>query len=143
MLARGIASSSIPSDKRIIYCQQTPLGNNQKTHDKELSITLLVETEPTMVNLERYALATTLLLARTSSAFLSVTPVAASRTPSPSLQQHQLFNKLFSTSTTDSKYPIMADETIMSPKAYGTSDKPVQKNLRWKCDFEVGSYYAW
>ena len=89
-----------------------------------------------MVNLERYALATTLLLARTSFAFLSVTPVTASRTPSPSLQQHQLFNKLFS-STTDSKYPIMADETIMSPKAHGTSDKPVQKNLRWKCDFEV------
>merc|ERR1719247_1146210 len=35
------------------------------------------------------------------------------------------------------KYPIMAPESIMSEKAHGTSDKPVQKNLRWGCDEET------
>lgn len=49
--------------------------------------------------------------------------------------QRHLFNQLFSSSTTsNSKYPIMADESIMSKKQHGTSDEPVQKNLRWNCD---------
>ena len=47
-----------------------------------------------------------------------------------------LFDKLFSTST-DSKYPVMAEESVMSQKAHGTSEKPVQKNLRWNCDFDT------
>lgn len=34
----------------------------------------------------------------------------------------------------DSKYPIRGEETIMAPKAHGTSDRPVQTNLRWKVD---------
>ena len=37
----------------------------------------------------------------------------------------------------DSKYPVMADESVMSPKAHGTSEKPVQEKLRWNCDFET------
>mmetsp|Transcript_5095 Transcript_5095/g.6585 ORF Transcript_5095/g.6585 Transcript_5095/m.6585 type:complete len:171 (-) Transcript_5095:270-782(-) len=32
---------------------------------------------------------------------------------------------------------VMGEESIMSPKAHGTSHVPVQKNLRWKCDQEV------
>lgn len=28
----------------------------------------------------------------------------------------------------------MGDESIMSPKAHGTSEVPVQSNLRWDCD---------
>jgi peptide methionine sulfoxide reductase MsrB len=35
------------------------------------------------------------------------------------------------------KYPppcVMGEESIMSPKAHGTSEVPVQKNLRWGCD---------
>ena len=32
-------------------------------------------------------------------------------------------------------YPIIGDESIMSQKAHGTSEKPVQDNLRWGCDF--------
>ena len=93
-----------------------------------------------MVSLMRYTLSTTLLLARSSSAFLSLTPAAtATSTPPSSHHQHHLFNKLFSStgSTTDSKYPIMAEESVMSPKAHGTSEKPVQKNLRWNCEYEV------
>ena len=33
-----------------------------------------------------------------------------------------------------SKYPVAGSEDIMSQKAHGTSDKPVQKKLRWGCD---------
>eukprot|EP01083_Nonionella_stella_P125479 379562_1 len=29
---------------------------------------------------------------------------------------------------------VMGDESIMSPKAHGTSNVPVQENLRWGCD---------
>jgi peptide methionine sulfoxide reductase MsrB len=35
------------------------------------------------------------------------------------------------------KLPIMADESVMAPKAHGSSEKPVQKSLRWGCDFET------
>jgi len=38
------------------------------------------------------------------------------------------------------KYPhpaVMGSETIMSKKAHGTSDVPVQEHLRWKCDRDV------
>mmetsp|Transcript_3833 Transcript_3833/g.5537 ORF Transcript_3833/g.5537 Transcript_3833/m.5537 type:complete len:212 (+) Transcript_3833:111-746(+) len=32
---------------------------------------------------------------------------------------------------------VMGDESIMSQKAHGTSNVPVQVNLRWNCDQEV------
>mmetsp|Transcript_19905 Transcript_19905/g.30327 ORF Transcript_19905/g.30327 Transcript_19905/m.30327 type:complete len:226 (-) Transcript_19905:240-917(-) len=32
---------------------------------------------------------------------------------------------------------VMGEESIMSPKAHGTSVTPVQKDLRWKCDYET------
>ena len=38
------------------------------------------------------------------------------------------------------KYPhpaVMGSDTIMSKKAHGTSDVPVQENLLWKCDRDV------
>ena len=35
------------------------------------------------------------------------------------------------------KYPIRGTEDIMKPKAHGTSDKPVQTNLRWGCDVKL------
>jgi len=47
-----------------------------------------------------------------------------------------LFDKLFSSST-EQKYPIMAEEKVMSQKAHGTSDEPVMKELRWKCDYDT------
>lgn len=46
-----------------------------------------------------------------------------------------LFDKLFSTAS--GKLPVMADEAVMNEKAHGTSEKPVQKNLRWSCDYET------
>lgn len=36
-----------------------------------------------------------------------------------------------------SKYPLVGEEALMSKKAHGTCDKPVQKDLRWNCDFET------
>lgn len=47
-----------------------------------------------------------------------------------------LFDKLFSTGAESStgKLPILADEAVMSQKAHGTSEKPVQSKLRWNCD---------
>lgn len=35
------------------------------------------------------------------------------------------------------KYPIYGSESIMSRKAHGTSETPVQKNLRWNCDYKT------
>uniref|UniRef100_A0A7S0F676 MsrB domain-containing protein n=1 Tax=Craspedostauros australis TaxID=1486917 RepID=A0A7S0F676_9STRA len=50
--------------------------------------------------------------------------------------QRGLFN-LFSSPASDSKYPVYAEESVMSKKAHGTSEKPVQKDLRWNCDFDT------
>jgi hypothetical protein len=37
----------------------------------------------------------------------------------------------------DSKYPIKGDESIMSTKKHGTSDRAVQPKLRWGCDIAL------
>eukprot|EP00980_Cylindrotheca_fusiformis_P028859 scaffold22660_cov127-Cylindrotheca_fusiformis.AAC.13 len=49
--------------------------------------------------------------------------------------QRQMFN--FFGTASSSKYPVVAEESIMSKKAHGTSEKPVQKDLRWNCDYET------
>lgn len=49
--------------------------------------------------------------------------------------RRNLFDKLFSSNT--GKYPIMAEEEVMSQKAHGTSEKPVMKDLRWNCDYDT------
>jgi len=36
----------------------------------------------------------------------------------------------------EAQYPVVGEESIMSQKKFGTSDAPVQKNLRWNCDWE-------
>jgi hypothetical protein len=33
--------------------------------------------------------------------------------------------------------PVFASESIMAPKAHGTSDAPVQKNLKWNVDMDT------
>mmetsp|Transcript_3848 Transcript_3848/g.5723 ORF Transcript_3848/g.5723 Transcript_3848/m.5723 type:complete len:213 (-) Transcript_3848:1407-2045(-) len=35
------------------------------------------------------------------------------------------------------KAPVMGDEEIMKKKQHGTSEKPVQQDLRWGCDFDT------
>ena len=39
--------------------------------------------------------------------------------------------------TPTGKLPIMGSETLMNPKAHGTSHTPVQDNLRYGCDRKV------
>ena len=31
-------------------------------------------------------------------------------------------------------YPLLVDESVMAPKAHGTTEAPVQEHLRWGCD---------
>lgn len=40
-------------------------------------------------------------------------------------------------SKTTSKYPVYCDESVMSKKAHGTTDKAVQQNLKWSVDRAV------
>ena len=35
------------------------------------------------------------------------------------------------------QYPIYADESVMAPKAHGTTTQPVQSNLRYGCDVQT------
>ena len=46
------------------------------------------------------------------------------------------------TTSSDIKLPIVADESIMAPKAHGTSLTPVQANLRWNCKNEIADRYV-
>merc|ERR1712050_481707 len=53
---------------------------------------------------------------------------------------HPIFESDFDCLTEMSEnpvYPLVGDESIMSKKAHGTTDAPVQKNLRWNCDQTV------
>jgi len=38
---------------------------------------------------------------------------------------------------TGGKYPVMGDESMMSKKAHGTSDKAAQKDLMYGCDYDT------
>lgn len=75
----------------------------------------------------------------TTSAFVapSVTKSVAGVGRPVSRVSRNLFNKLFSSSANTGKYPIIADESVMSQKAHGTSEKPVTKDLRWNCDYDT------
>ena len=50
-----------------------------------------------------------------------------------------LLDKVFGSNTAakNSKYPVYAEESVMSKKAHGTSEKPVMKELRWNCDYDT------
>ncbi|MGK3745445.1 MAG: peptide methionine sulfoxide reductase MsrB [Bacillariaceae sp.] len=88
-----------------------------------------------LLNLTMLSVVGTSLL-RSSSAF---GPAAFSRTSAASTNatQRNMFNRLFGANTISSEYPIMAEESVMSQKGHGTSQSPVQKELRWNCDNET------
>merc|ERR1711990_1388668 len=48
-----------------------------------------------------------------------------------------LFDAFQSKAASDSPYPILGEESIMSKKAHGTCVQPVQQNLLYGCDFET------
>jgi hypothetical protein len=41
------------------------------------------------------------------------------------------------------KLPLMADESLMAPKAHGTAATPVQSSLRWGCDAKLADRICW
>ena len=41
------------------------------------------------------------------------------------------------------KLPIVGHESLMSAKAHGTSEKPVQAKLRWGCDPKLADRICW
>ena len=54
----------------------------------------------------------------------------------PFLGQSHTRNPLGPATETEdaARYPILASEALMAPKAHGTTEKMVQENLRWGCD---------
>jgi len=52
---------------------------------------------------------------------------------SPATRTFALFG-LGENEASQSMYPIVGDEAIMDQKTHGTTEKPVQKDLRWDCD---------
>lgn len=41
------------------------------------------------------------------------------------------------------KLPLMAEESMMSQKAHGTCEQPVQSSLRWSCDPKLADRICW
>jgi len=76
-------------------------------------------------------------LLRSAAAFGPRVPSSFGATASANVTQRNLFNRLFGTAAQSSKYPIMTGEETMSQKGHGTSEKPVQKDLKWNCDEKV------
>jgi hypothetical protein len=76
-------------------------------------------------------------LLRNSLGFVGPAVHTAAPTTGSSIRstQRHLFNRLFGSTT--GKFPIIAEEEVMSQKAHGTSEKPVMKNLRWNCDYDT------
>lgn len=97
------------------------------------------------MRLSKIDLALTLLVAaslRSARAFIPTSMGRQSRTAFDTFSQRQqshlfLLDKLFGTATSSGKLPVIAEESVMSQKAHGTSEKPVQKNLRWNCDYDT------
>eukprot|EP00667_Euglena_gracilis_P018589 EG_transcript_19743 len=60
-------------------------------------------------------------------------PSAAPSHRSPSAALRGLSDK----AEAEGQYPVFADESVMAPKAHGSTDRPVQLNLRWGVEREV------
>ena len=72
----------------------------------------------------------------TTNGFVHHPSTTAAAVAGATSTRRNMFN-FFSSKPDTGKYPIMAEEEVMSQKKHGTSDKPVQKDLRWKCDFDT------
>jgi len=72
-----------------------------------------------------------------SSSILALTTVAVRSVGAFVPHAHTAAPTRILSSLASTKLPVMAEESIMSQKTHGTSEKPVQKNLRWNCDYET------
>ena len=73
-------------------------------------------------------------LVKAASLLLAFSTVSARNAPSAFISGAKTFR---STSLNEQKLPIVADESVMSPKSHGTSEKPVMKDLKWGCDYDT------
>ncbi len=74
-------------------------------------------------------------IAKATCALLSFTSASAKNAPSAFISGARAFRS--SGVYLHEKLPIVGDESIMSQKEHGTSEKPVMKNLKWGCDFDT------
>jgi hypothetical protein len=82
----------------------------------------------------KFSKAASILFALASSTgSLAFTSSASSR-PTAAVAFIHSSSKLYAE---NGKLPIVGEETIMKPKEHGTSSKPVMKDLKWECDFDV------
>mmetsp|Transcript_16410 Transcript_16410/g.37980 ORF Transcript_16410/g.37980 Transcript_16410/m.37980 type:complete len:217 (-) Transcript_16410:1154-1804(-) len=72
---------------------------------------------------------------RSAGAFNPITSRRLGVKGAANATERRLFN-LFG-SAPSSEYPIMTGEETMSQRGHGTSEKPVQKNLKWNCDYQT------
>lgn len=82
---------------------------------------------PTMTNLAKAA---SILFGLTSA-------VSARSTPSAFVSGAKAFQSTSLNAAPDQKLPVMAEESIMAPKAHGSSEKAVMKDLKWDCDYNT------
>ena len=47
------------------------------------------------------------------------------------------FHTTSKTALSAESYPLKGDESLMSQKGHGTSEKPVMKDLKWNCDYDT------
>lgn len=71
-------------------------------------------------------------MARSSAAFAT-----SPQRPFSSGSRLFLLDRLFGTTSTTQGLPIVCEDSVMNQKAHGTSEKPVQKELRWNCDYNT------
>jgi len=78
-------------------------------------------------------------LAKAASIILALTTAASARSvPSAFISGSRSFQSTASAlNAAPDKLPVMCEESVMSPKAHGTSEEAVMKDLKWGCDYDV------
>jgi hypothetical protein len=77
-------------------------------------------------------------LAKAASILFGLTSAVSARsTPSAFVSGAKAFQSTSLNAAPDQKLPVMAEESIMAPKAHGSSEKAVMKDLKWDCDYNT------
>eukprot|EP00957_Ditylum_brightwellii_P141048 10745525-Ditylum_brightwellii.AAC.1 len=78
-------------------------------------------------------------LAKAASIILALTTTACTRSvPSAFVSGSRTFQSTASAlNAAPAQLPVMCEESVMSKKAHGTSEKPVMKDLKWGCDYDT------
>jgi hypothetical protein len=78
-------------------------------------------------------------LSKAASIILAIaTTVSARSVPSAFISGSRTFQSTASAlNAAPAQLPVVCDESVMSKKAHGTSEKPVMKDLKWGCDYDT------